>query len=245
MSVPLSHRFPDSFAPRMEGAAARRSSLVRQIPCSSGFTLVEMVIVVALIGAMVLLATTRLDNWRDREAVRTAARTVAGAFNYARGEAIRTGNMHVVFFQQDIGGNALNDSAGNRVPILVLDDGRRGTANQNCQIDGGETTQAFRLERGVGFGPTSATAKVPADEGPQPMGPGWTFTDGAGGTASWVVFRPDGTPRPADGGCVLGDLGEGGGAIYLSNAERDGAVVLTPLGASRVYTWDEGPSAWK
>jgi prepilin-type N-terminal cleavage/methylation domain-containing protein len=243
-----SHSIGFELPPRPEGAAAYRSNRVRPPgPASlakTGFTLVEMVIVIAIIAAMVLVAVTRMDNWQDREAVRTAARTVEGAFNYARGEAIRKGNVHVVFFGSDIGGANLSDNEGNTVPILVLDDGRPGTAGQNCQIDAGEPTQVFHLERGVAFGTNAATAKVPVDEGTQPMAPGWSFSDGGGNPAHWVLFRPDGTPRSATNACVMGALGSGGGAIYLSNAERDAAIVLSPLGASRVYAWNGETSQW-
>lgn len=222
---------------------ACRSASVRAI-WNPGFTLVEMMIVVVILAAMILLVSLRLDRWRDREAVRTAARSVEGAFNYARSEAVRTGNVHLVFFGTDISGADLLNAQGDKVPILVLDDGRPGTANQNCQIDAGEPTQQFLLERGVAFGTTAATAKVPVDEGTQPIAPGWSFGDGAGGSAHWVLFRSDGTPRSADSSCVLGALGSGGGGIYLSNAERDAAVVVTPLGASRVFAWNGENAQW-
>ena len=231
-------------SPRSEGAAACRSALVRPTDLDPGFTLVEMVVVVAIVAAMILLVSTRFGTWQDREAVRTAARSVEGAFNYARSEAIRTGNMHLVFFGTDIGGANLTSAAGDPVPILVLDDGRQGTPNQNCLIDAGETTQHFMLERGVAFGTTAATAKVPVDEGTQPIAPGWSFSDGGGNAANWVLFRPDGTPRSANAACNLGALGSGGGGIYLSNAERDAAIVLSPLGASRVFAWNTETSSW-
>lgn len=248
MKRALSHRLGRRLPPRPEGAAAFRSLRVRPHgptpSLTGGFTLVELVIVVAIVAAMILLVATRMDTWRDREAVRTAARSVEGAFNYARSEAVRKGNVQIVFFGTDIAGNPLTDSAGATVPILVLDDGRPGTAGQNCQIDPGEPTQGVRIERGVAFGPSAATAKVPIDEGTQPMAPGWSFSDGGGNPANWVLFRPDGTPRSATNACVMGALGSGGGAIYLSNAERDGAIVLSPLGSARVFAWNGENSQW-
>ena len=47
-----------------------------------------------------------------------------------------------------------------------------------------------------------------------------------------------------DAACNVGALGTGGGAIYLSNAQRDVAVVLTPLGAARAQSWNQGTSTW-
>ncbi len=210
-----------------------------------GFTLMELMLVVGLMGVLVLFAAVRLDRWQDAEAVKSAARTVEGAFAFARGEAIRTGNNHILFLQRDIAGATLNDSAGNQVPILILDDGRPGSAGQNCVIDGGEPIQGVTLEPNVDFGATAATAAVPSDQGGTAFGGVSTFDNGAGGAATWVLFRPDGTPRAVASPCNLGGLGSGGGGIYLSNAERDVSVVLTPLGASRVFAWNGGSSTWK
>ena len=228
-------------APRLEGAEACRSPLVRP---TSGFTLIEMMIVVTIIAVLLLMAGLRMDRWQDAEAAKSAARTVEGAFSFARSEAIRTGNNHVLFFLTDTAGASLTDASGANVPILILDDGRPGSANQNCQIDAGEPVQGVRLDGNVGFGATSATAAVGIDEGPSPFGGGFSFEDGGGGAATWVMFRPDGTPRGIDNSCAVGMLGSGGGGVYLSNAERDVAVVLTPLGAPRVFAWNGGTSTW-
>lgn len=209
-----------------------------------GFTLIELMVVVVIIGVLVLLVSLRFERWSDAEAVKSSARNVEGAFQYARSEAIRTGNNHIIFFQTDIGGSDLLDASGEQVPILVLNDGRPGSANQNCVIDGGETVQGVRLERNTRFGTTSATAAVPLDEGSSPFAGGFSFRDSDNNPATWVLFRPDGTPRAVNAACDLDDLGSGGGAVYLSNAERDAAVVLTPLGASRVFVWNGGTSTW-
>lgn len=228
-------------SPRSEGAAARRGARVR----ANGFTLIEMVIVVTIIAVIIAMVAVRFGRWQDAEAVKSASRDVEGAFSYARGEAVRTGNNHIIFFQTDIGGAPLVDANGATVPILILDDGRPGSAGQNCVIDPGEPVQGVRLVRNVAFGATAATAKVPMDQGPNPFAGGSTFADTGGAAANWVLFRPDGTPRAVDAACVLGPLGTGGGGIYLSNDERDAAVVLTPLGAARVFAWNEGAAQWK
>ena len=91
----------------------------------------------------------------------------------------------------------------------------------------------------------SASSQAVTDEGTGTYTSGSSFTDGAGGDATWVLIRPDGTPRSATTGCAMGALGSGGGAVYLGNAERDLAVVVTPLGATRVYTWEEVSSSWR
>jgi hypothetical protein len=47
-----------------------------------------------------------------------------------------------------------------------------------------------------------------------------------------------------DAACNLSPIGDGGGAVYLTNGQRDYAVVLSPLGAVRVHAWNVGAGAW-
>ena len=81
---------------------------------------------------------------------------------------------------------------------------------------------------------------------------GSSFTDASmnpGSGATWVLFQPDGIPRtftPSGSACTaVGNPGEGGGAIYLTNTLRDYAIVLAPFGTTQVHVWDPQASAWK
>ena len=131
----------------------------------AGFTLIEIMIGVALIAVVTSLGAGKLSRWREAEAVKSSVRSAQGAFSIARSEARRTGNNHIVFFKEDIAGNDLQDPDGNQVPIVVLDDGRPGSANQNCSIDPGETIHPIRFDRDVNWGANDATAEVGIDEG--------------------------------------------------------------------------------
>jgi hypothetical protein len=48
--------------------------------------------------------------------------------------------------------------------------------------------------------------------------------------------------------CVLGQTGTGRGGAYLTNSpafsNRDYAVVLSPLGGSKIYSFDRAAGAW-
>jgi len=211
----------------------RSASLLRP----TGFTLVELAVVLGLVGIIAALAAPLSTGWSDRQRLKDSARTVANALSYARGEAIRTGNIHAVFFGTDAGGNALASD------IVVLDDGLPGSAGQNCDIDAGETVVELSLEKGVAPGVTQATAKVPTDPGAGALGFS-TFEDAGGNAASWVLFRPEGMPLAFSSDCSTGAVGSGGGAIYLSNGERDVAVVVTPLGSTRVHGHGHGAGSW-
>ena len=205
----------------------------------SGFTLLEIAVVVAVIGVMVAAAIPSYDDWATNQRLRSSAAEVSTALTYARSEATRTGNVHLVLFQQDAQLNPLSAS-----PILVVNDGLPGTTDQNCAIDTGEPTTSFSLGDDVDFGTDHATGKVSGDPGASTITSGSTFEDAGGGPATWVFFRPEGMPLAFSSNCTTGSIGSGGGGIYLTNGERDVAVVLTPLGAAHVHRWNAGASSW-
>ena len=200
----------------------------------AGFTLIETMLVVAVLGVMALLSAPSLNQWAENERLRSSALQVSAALSYARSEAVRTGNVHLVLFQEDAQGNTLS------TPILVVDDGRPGSSDQNCEIDTGEPTRGFGLEDDVSFGVNHASGKVSVDAGASSITDGSTFENAAGNAATWVLFRPEGRPLAFSSDCTLGTLGSGGGGIYLTNGDRDLAVVLTPLGSLRMHGWRTG-----
>lgn len=57
----------------------------------AGFTLIEMMVVVALMTIMVAIATPRIRNIRDRSNLRAARDEVATAFALARSAAVQKG----------------------------------------------------------------------------------------------------------------------------------------------------------
>jgi len=215
-------------------------------PQASGFTIIEMMVVLAVIAIVTAIAVPSTDAWFARQRLSGAARSVEAAFSYARSEAGRSGNIHLVLFQTDAQGNApLLDADGAEVDILVVDDGLPGSAGQNCSIDGGEALQGFPRVADVSFGFSGATAAVPIDAGAGSMASGTTFTDAEGDPASWVLFRPEGPSVAFSHDCATGAMGSGGGAVYLTDGARDVAVVLTPLGASRLHAWSgAGGGTW-
>ncbi|QTD91647.1 GspH/FimT family pseudopilin [Burkholderia anthina] len=56
-----------------------------------GFTLVELMVAIALVVGMGLYAAPAFDQWRMRERVDARARTLLGALSFARTEATRLG----------------------------------------------------------------------------------------------------------------------------------------------------------
>jgi prepilin-type N-terminal cleavage/methylation domain-containing protein len=212
---------------------------------SSGFTLVEVMIVLAIIVAIIAIAVPAMWGQASNQRLKDTARGIANALNRARGEAVRTGEMHVVYVATDASGNVLQDSAGNNVAALVLNDGVPGSTDQNCQIDAGEPIWTIQNVAGVGLGVIGSPATAPRDQGNGDETTGSTFTEDDGTTAAtWVMFRPDGMPLSFDDTCATGNAGSGSGAFYLQNGERGIAVVLKPMGNVKVHSLNIASNTW-
>lgn len=211
-------------------------------------TLLELVVSLALVGVMVALAASTLSNWGENQRAATSARSVADAFSLARAEAIRTGSNHVVAFDIETG------LAGISSDVVIVNDGPASTSN--CRIDDGGLVHRISLEQGVSFGSDPSLANgtaAPNDSGASGnQANGSSFTNATTGDASWVMFFADGLPRrftqngdtnpcPA---ANLGPVGQAGGAIYVTNGNRDYAIVMSPLGTVRLHRWQEGAAGW-
>ena len=203
-------------------------------------------IVIAIIAIATALALPSMGIRSSNQRLRDSVHTVDSVLSVARSEAVRTGNIHLVFFGSDTAFNPLIDPEGLTVVMLIVDDGLPGSGNQNCLIDANEAIVGYSLpvEGDVTPGITNATLKAPSDGGSTPFGGPATFSDAGGAPASWVMFRPDGTTRAFSNDCSQGAIGSGAGAIYLTNGDRDAAVVLTALGSSRVHSWQKDSATW-
>jgi len=205
----------------------------------AGMSLIELAVVLAVVSILLAVALPRSRGWSANFNVKDAARAISDSFALARAEAIRTGSNHIV---------AINGTLGAVNPVEVANDGAPGAGN--CLIDAGETVHLMEPVANVTWGTTASLANgapAPDDAGGSPgtIQDGWSFTD-AGGTnaAQWVLFQADGLPRlftPV--GCVIGPAGGGGGAIYVTNGERDYAIVLGSLGTTRIHLWTG--SSWR
>ncbi len=217
----------------------------------AGLTLIEAMVVVAIVGILAVVAVPQLQQIMANQRVKGAARSIADAFLLARTEAIRSGNAHIVFLSPgnpaagDVAGTQLgiDPSTGAVWPAIVLDDGAPGA--WNCRIDPGEPMLTVPAAIGVNWGVAlSAGTRAPGDDTSADPATGVTFEDPAGAAATWVMFRGDGIPVAFDAGCNPGTFGSGSGAVYVTNGRRDYAVVLTALGGVRVHAWEAGAGEW-
>jgi len=214
----------------------------------AGFTLLEIMVVMVIIGITMALAVPNLQRWLSDQRAKAAARSIADAFTLARAEAVRTGDVHFVFLSEERPGTPLVDANGIEHPIAILDDGRQGSAGQNCRINAGEGILYVNAEIGVQWGATFAGANRalhdPVPDGTA-IGDGISILDGNGAETTWVAFLPSGVPVAATAGCNLGNTGSGAAAVYVSNGTRDYAVVMTPLGSVHVQAYDQTAGDWR
>jgi prepilin-type N-terminal cleavage/methylation domain-containing protein len=216
-----------------------------------GFTLIEVMIIVAVIGVMTALALSVVGRRLGDQRAKAAVRSVANLLLLGRTEAIRTGTNHVVYFQLDPADAALVDGAGTPVAALLIAD-----ADADGIPDAGEYKGSVpfdstnSLSWGSSFaavGPTAAPNDNPGGSFPavDPNFSCCTFNDPGGNDSRAVVFFPDGMPRAfSTGPFAAGPVGGGGGAVYVTSGTRDYAVVLAPLGSTRVHSWNRGADAW-
>jgi type IV fimbrial biogenesis protein FimT len=218
---------------------------------NTGFTIVEMMLVVAIAAIMVALGYPSWQRVNDNIHMRAAARAAQDTFGYAREQAVRTGRRHLVLSQTGV---AL-DACGNAIPspLMVLDD-----TDLDCCIDAGEPVWVPEelsnpiVQQTAFWGVTNATAAVPEDGGAGAVTTGSTFTLLGGGASRGVAFRGDGIPVGFSAACALGNVGSGSGGFYFTNGRpglgaaerRDFAVVLTSIGTSKAFSWDALAAGW-
>lgn len=216
----------------------------------SGLTLIELMVAASIAAVLAGTATVGFQQWRENQALTTTARAVADSLSFARTEAIRTGNIHIVYVSAgvgtDIGGNLLTDAQNNPVALLTLNDGPLGSPGQNCIIDANEPRSTMANVPGLFWGfARSGGVKAPLDSTTPGSASGSSFETPAGNPHNGVAFGPDGIPLAFDLGCALGEFGSGNGGVYLTNGDRDYAVVQQPLGSVRMHGWEVAAGVWK
>lgn len=80
--------------------------------CQAGFTLIEALVVVAILGVMTLIALPQFTDWRKKAQFREAARDIASTLRDARSKAIAANLEHQVDI--DVSAATITVKQGNR-----------------------------------------------------------------------------------------------------------------------------------
>lgn len=170
-----------------------------------GFTLMEIMMVLALIAIMSAIAIPAIYTWLPGYRIKASARDIHGVAMKAKSEAVRRNVNAALTFNQAVGGV-------NFAYIVFLD------GNQNCEYDAGELIvhQVRSLSDQVFFDTTKG-----AD------GDGLTFVKNDDGNPT-IVFQPTGIPV-ANGGLTPN------GTVFLVNSRgRELSVVINRAGSIRI-----------
>ncbi len=208
---------------------------MQKLRLESGFTLIEFVIVGAMIGIMAAMAVPSFDTYYQRRDARYHIQKIASALQEARSQAIRDGNNYFVIFDVD--------GVPGRLRIVNDDD-------NDWQETGGEVTRLIRWDAaarpevttyGVLAGPPGAPT-VPEDGGgPIPAG-GSTFPTDSVTALPAVGFNSQGIPVELD---PPRDWGSGAGSYYVTdNTSTVYSVTLLPLGGVRVRVYRSDQGDW-
>ena len=177
-----------------------------------GFTLVEVIVVVAIIGILAAVAVPALLNSLPNMRLRGAARDIYSTMMQAKVEAMRRGENVTLLFV----------SPGNTY-TLFLDNGAGGGTANNEIIDGTETVilAATALPDRVSFDPA----------GVDPDG----VNDGISFAANALIFTARGITESAT---IAGALGPGTVALRAVDAggatQRQRTVVASAAGRIRM-----------
>lgn len=183
---------------------------------SKGFTLLELMVLVAIIGILAGLATSYLNNSRFR--LRAAARDIVSQVQNARIKALETGDTWAVQF----------DTSG--IPsyrIMSCPDGKWDTAEP-------KEHGIVYLDNypGISFG--SGHGAAPKDYGETDI------SDGMSAFENRFIFNPDGSTGYPDN-----EDQKSQGVVYLKTRKGETFAVGMTSAAGMIKTWINYGSGWE
>ena len=217
----------------------------------NGFTLLELMTVVAIMGIVVAMAVPSIKAYQRKEVTRGSVKQVSGWVSDARSQAISGGRMTFLLLEEPT--NGLFPFEDGQFASLVTD------SNGNRALDETDSSMPVYLPSGanshvkkVGPDSTLVADVVVSPDDETERSPGATLTELVDGTTlpladgvgvPAVAFSPQGAPVAVN---TPDQWGTGAGGIYLTDNESLVlAVLVMPLGEVKVQSYDAGSGEWK
>jgi len=224
---------------------------MQRLHARGGYTLLELMVVVAIIGFLSMMALSALKGYARREDTRRAALAVAGVLENARSQAMTTGRMTWVVFKEPVNGVApWQDDSQFAAVIWDRDNDLQPTAADSVQpiwLPPGPKEHTSRYAPGVS--PLGSTPLPDLDQSLDiPNGnlanavDGTTFNVDANLGVPAIGFNSQGFPvrvnKPLE-------PSSGPGAVYLTDNDSSVvSVVVLPIGAIRTLALDSATEKW-
>lgn len=169
-----------------------------RIKNENGFTLIEIIMVVIIIGIMAAIAAPNFISWLSNMRLKAAARDLYGAAMKAKGEAVKRNKNCALTFNQQVGATTF--------VYIVYED-----ADTDFQYDAGEDilVQMQQWPKDVSLDATQGGVTLP----------GVTFTDDNAGKPA-IAFQPTAIPTASGGG-----FANGSAFLKITNGRKRKVVV--------------------